>query len=155
MKKYRLEDIKKRQSLTEPPKGYFDKLPGIIQSKTAHKENSKTQTYWKGALRLIPVAAALALILFYTGVFKQTGAEQVNNYDEVIALLQEVATEDIIDYLGTIDLSTEELLEEVDINELSFEFQEEQDDNLLESLELDDASLIELYGDLEGEESLL
>lgn len=155
MKKYRLEDIKKDRVLHEPPAGYFDKLPGIIQAKTAHKTTNRRRTYLIGALRLVPAAAAVALIVYYTGIFGPDKGVVVGEVEEVMALLEEVPAEEVIEYLATIDLTTEEILEEVDINELSFEFQEEQDDNLLENLELDDASLIELYGDLAEDESLL
>ncbi len=149
MKKYRLDDINKGRVFTEPPEGYFDKLPGIIQAKTANKGSEKAKTYWIGALRLIPAAAAVVLILFYTGIFE---ANQVNDVDELLA---QVSTEDIIDYLGSVDLTTEEILEEVDFNELSLEFQNAEGDVLMEGLELDDDSLMELYGDLDDDESLM
>ena len=155
MKKYRLEDIKKNQVFSKPPADYFDKLPGIIQAKTAHKTANKGRRYWIGALRLVPVAAALALIIYYTGVFSPDKANVIGDVDEVMAELQDIATEDVIEYLAAIDLTTEQLIEEVDLNELSFDFQEGQDDNLLENLELDDAALIDLYGDLDDDESLL
>lgn len=147
MRKYRLEDIKKNRVFTAPPEGYFDKLPGVIQSKTAHKASRSTKTYWIGVLRVLPAAAALVLIMFYAGVFETRETPSVED------LLAEVSNEEIIDYLSSIDLSTEEILEEVDINELSLDFQESQ--NLMESLELDDADLIDLYGEWDEVEPLL
>lgn len=147
MKKYRLEDIKKDRVFTEPPQGYFDKLPGIIQAKTANKGSGKARIYWVGALRLIPAAAAVALILFYTGVFQ-------SKFD-VDQALSDVSAEDLIEYLGSADLTTEQILEEVDFNELSLEFQNDTDDVLLEGLEVDDDAIIEYFGELEEVESLM
>ena len=149
MKKYRLEDIKKDRVFSEPPQGYFDKLPGIIQAKTANKGSAKTRIYWIGALRLIPAAAAVALILFYTGVFQSKSSFDVDQ------VLSEVSTEDLIEYLGAVDLTTEQILEEVDFNELSLEFQNDTDDVLLEGLEVDDDAIIEYFGELEEVESLM
>jgi len=147
MKKYRLEDIKKDRVFTEPPADYFDKLPGVIQAKTAHKPRSRAKTYWMGALKLVPAAAAVVLILFYTGVLGPNGADPIDDP------LAEVTAEDLIDYLATVELTTDELLDEVDFSELSLELLETDQDQLLENLDLDDDSLIELYGDFVEDES--
>ncbi len=145
MKKYRLEDIKKGRVFTNPPADYFDKLPGVIQAKTAHKPRNRAKTYWMGALKLVPAAAAVVLILFYTGVL----GPNTTDSDP----LAEVSTEDLIDYLATVELTTDELLDEIDFSELSLELLEADQDQLLENLELDDDSFLELYGDFADDES--
>lgn len=148
MKKYRLEDLKKSRVFTEPPEGYFDKLPGIIQAKTAHKGLQKARSYWIGALRLVPAAAAVVLIALYFGVFKGPGVQDMD------LLLADVSSEDIIEYLEDIDLTSEQIYEEVDINELSLQFEEEQD-ALLENLEIEDETIIDIFDDLDSESVLL
>ena len=153
MKKYRLEEIRENSKsknnsvFTEPPVGYFDKLPGIIQAKTAHKAPNGPRVYWMGALKLVPAVAAVVLILFYTGVLGPK--TEVSSIESQLA---EVSTEDLIEYLASVDLTTEELLDEVDFTDLSLDFEEVDQNELLENLDLDDASLIELYGDLQEDE---
>ncbi len=153
MKKIRLEDLKKRQVLSEPPEGYFDRLPGIIQSKTAHKaktgRKAARQVYWIRALKLVPVAALLVIIALYSGIFT---ANDVNpDFEE---LLSQVSTEEIVLYLEELDISNEEILEGVDIKALSMEL-ENVDDPLMENLEIEDETLIELYEDFDLQDSLL
>lgn len=149
MKKYRLEDIKKSRVFTEPPADYFDKLPGVIQAKTANKSTNRARTYWMGALKLVPAAAAVVLILFYTGVLGPN--DTAPSFESQLA---EVSTEDIIEYLASVELTTDELLEEVDFTDLALDFEDADQNELLENLDLDDASLIELYGDL-GEDEVI
>ena len=146
MKKYRLDDIKKSRVFTEPPADYFDKLPGVIQAKTAHKATNKTRVFWMGALKLVPAAAAVVLILVYTGVLGPKPASDP---------LADVSTDDLIEYLATVELTTDEILEEVDFTDLSLDFENADQDQLLENLDLDDASLIELYGELEEDEEFI
>lgn len=148
MKKYRLEDLKKSQVFTEPPEGYFDKLPGIIQAKTAHKRPQKAITYWLGALRVVPAAAAVVLIALYLGLFRGESAPEMD------LLLADVSSEDIIEYLEELDLTNEEIYEEVDINELSLQF-EEDPDPLFDNLEIEDETFIEIFDDLDSESVLL
>ena len=150
MKKYRLEDIKKSRVFTEPPADYFDKLPGVIQAKTAHKTANRAKIYWMGALKLVPAAAAVVLILFYTGIIGPKAATPTIDQQ-----LSEVATEDIIENLASVELTTDELLEEVDFTDLSLDFEDADSDQLLENLDLDDTSLIELYGEYEDDEEFI
>lgn len=150
MKKFRIEDIDKRRVFTEPPEGYFDKLPGIIQSKTAHKErSSKSRVFFIRALKMVPVAALLILIALYSGVISLK--EDNPGFEE---LLSEVSSDDIIQYLEEIDISNEEILEEVDLTALSLEF-EQIEDPLLETLDIEDEALLQLYDEYEIQDSLL
>jgi|GEM_PF-2832063 len=150
MKKIKLEDLNKPQVFTKPPEGYFDRLPGIIQCKTAHKSSgSGYQVVWIRALKLVPAAAVLALIVFYSGLFSRQDA--VPGFD---ALLSEVSSEDIILYLQELEISNDEILEEVDLAALSPEF-ENIEDPLLNNLEIEDESLIQLYEEYNLQDSLL
>lgn len=150
MKKIRLEDLERRQVFTQPPEGYFDRLPGVIQSKTAHKSGSgDRQVVWINALKLIPVAAALGLIMFYIGLF--SSQESTPGFED---LLSEVTTEDIILYLEDMEISNEEILEEVDLTAFSLEF-ENHDDPLMDNLDIEDESLIQLYEEYDLQDSLL
>ena len=149
MKKYRLEDIKKQQVFTEPPEGYFDRLPGIIQAKTANKPVRRAQLYWVGVLRLVPLAAVVVLIALYSGLLNKK--ESGPGLDE---LLSEVTTDEIIQYLEDLDLTNEEILEEVDLMALSSEFEDLQD-RLIDNLNIEDETMIQLYDDFDVQDSLL
>lgn len=150
MKKFRLEDLERRQVFNKPPEGYFDRLPGIIQAKTAHQaSNGGRQLVWSRALKLVPVAALLVLLALYSGIFQ--GDDTEPGFE---ALLTEVSSEDIILYLEDLDISNEEILEEVDLKVLSLEL-DHMDDPLMNSLEIEDEALIQLYDDFDLQDSLL
>lgn len=149
MKKYRLEDIKKQQVFTEPPEGYFDRLPGIIQAQTANKPVRRPQLYWVRVLRLVPLAAVVVLIALYSGLLDKK--ESGPGLDE---LLSEVTTDEIIQYLEDLDLTNEEILEEVDLMALSSEFEDLQD-RLIDNLNIEDETMIQLYDDFDVQDSLL
>jgi hypothetical protein len=150
MKKFRLEDLEKRQVFNKPPEGYFDRLPGIIQAKTAHQAGKGgRQIVWSRALKLVPVAALLVLIALYSGIFQ--GDDTEPGFE---AFLTEVSSEDIIWYLEELDISNEEILEEVDLKALSLEL-DHMDDPLMNSLEIEDEALIQLYDDFDLQDSLL
>ncbi len=150
MKKFRLEDLEKRQVFNKPPAGYFDRLPGIIQAKTAHQAG-KTGRWasWVWALRLAPVAAMLVIIALYSGMFQQQLDDP--GFEEI---LSQVTSEEIILYLEELDISNDEILEEVDLKALSLEL-EQMHDPLMDNLEIQDESLIQLYEDFDLQDGLL
>ena len=147
--KYRLEDINKRQVFTKPPDGYFDKLPGIIQAQTANKPSERPLLYWVRAMKLVPAVAAIVLIVLYSGLLNYD--QSVPGLDEV---LSEVTSEDIIKYLENMELTNEEILEEVDLMALSLEF-EDMEDPLIENLDIEDETWMQLYDDAGVQDDLL
>jgi hypothetical protein len=150
MKKFRLEDINKQQAFTEPPEGYFDRLPGIIQSKTTQKERGPiTSILFIRALKMVPVAALLVLIAIFTGIIPMKEAKP--DFDEI---LSEVSSEDIIQYLEELDISNEEILEEADLAALSMEF-EAVEDPLMEALDIEDETILRLFDETKMEDGLL
>jgi hypothetical protein len=149
MKKHRLEDINKSQVFTEPPEGYFDKLPGILQARTANKPVKTARLYWVGALKLIPAAAAIVLIVLYSGLLNQK--ESAPGFEE---MLSEVTSDDILQYLEELDLTSEEILDEVDLRVLSLEF-EDMEDPLIDNLDIEDETLLQMYDDFDLQDSLL
>ena len=148
MKKFRLEDIEKRQVFNKPPDGYFDKLPAIIQSKTSGVKSTR-RVYWVTLLKLAPAAALLVLIVFYSGLLKDQ--EVVPQFEQILA---EVSNEDIIWYLEELDLTNDEILEAVDVTALSMDINDLRDP-LLEPLDIEDEALIELFDDMDLKDSLL
>ncbi|MEP2669259.1 MAG: hypothetical protein ABJH04_09715 [Cyclobacteriaceae bacterium] len=101
----KLEDIPKKNVFKEP-EGYFDELPGIIQSRIA-KEEAKPfgvpsfRLVLRYALPVLAVGFALFLI------FRQNDPMSANPEE----LLASVDTEALSSYLIESDLTTEELLD--------------------------------------------
>ena len=105
--------------------------------------------YWVGVLRLVPLAAVVVLIALYSGLLNKK--ESGPGLDE---LLSEVTTDEIIQYLEDLDLTNEEILEEVDLMALSSEFEDLQD-RLIDNLNIEDETMIQLYDDFDVQDSLL
>jgi hypothetical protein len=137
----RLEEIPKKD-IFEVPDGYFDKLPGVIQSRIADpRPASITVASYRLALKYAVPVVVITLAAFF--IFR--GNDPVSNNPE--EMLAAVSTEELATYLAESDISTEDLLDninldEVDINELSSnptlfdaEMEEGQLDDLLEEFE--------------------
>ncbi|RAV99521.1 hypothetical protein [Pseudochryseolinea flava] len=104
----KLEDIPKKQ-VFEVPEGYFDSLPTRIQSRITGRKSSHAFSLasfsWKYAL---PVVLLTAAGIFW---FSQSGSS--TNAENILA---SVETEDLVAYLEETDLSTDEILTEIDFN---------------------------------------
>lgn len=107
----RLEDIPKSAPFTTP-EGYFDTLPGKIQSRIAASHTSRqTSPALRYALRVGLAVILLAAAFFYYG----------SGNDNAEAILASVDTEDLIDYLEDTGLSTDEILENVNLTDTELE----------------------------------
>lgn len=102
----KLEDIPKKQ-VFDVPEGYFEKLPGIIQSRVASEAKEKyTQPVFSYAMRYaIPLVLVFALVVFWFN--------REVNVISAESILASIETEDLVAYLDDADLSTDELLEDV------------------------------------------
>jgi hypothetical protein len=106
----RLEDIPKK-NIFETPEGYFDELPGIIQSRIAEKSKSTSPFPSFGlALRYAVPILAIAIALFF--VFRPSAP--VGNPDELLA---SVSTEELTYFLVESDFTTDELLDLVELSD--------------------------------------
>jgi hypothetical protein len=107
----KLEDIPKK-NIFEVPDGYFEKLPGIIQSRVAKPEPIRL---WVTSLKYaLPILAIMAV-----GIFWFAGQTE-KSFDEQLAGIQ---TEQLIAYLNDSDLQIDNLSEtvswsEIDLTEL-------------------------------------
>lgn len=105
----KLEDIPKKQ-IYEVPDGYFDKLPGIIQSRVA--EQKARPVYMRFALRYAMPLVVLSIALFF--IFR--ASTPTRSPEELLAA---VSSEELTYYLVESDFSTEELLDNIDVNEVN------------------------------------
>ncbi|MBY0433130.1 MAG: hypothetical protein K2U26_03380 [Cyclobacteriaceae bacterium] len=99
----KLEDIPKK-NVFEVPEGYFDRLPGVIQSRIAEE---KKQTRWSVYLGFslkyaLPVLVIGAGIVFYLSRPAALSAEE---------LLATVDTQQLVAYLDETEVNSDELLE--------------------------------------------
>ena len=107
----KLEELPKK-SVFSTPDGYFDKLPAIIQQKAVDTDKvglaiSRLPIFY----RLAGPALALVMVLTY---FALRPSDQQFNVE---AMLDEVSTTELVGYLNESDISTEELLSMMDLEE--------------------------------------
>jgi len=115
----KLEDIPKK-NIFEVPEGYFEKLPGIVQSRVAVHSKSKT-TQWVFALRYaLPILILAGIGIFW---FNNTPAYQ---YNELEADLEALQPSQLSIYLNDTDLSTEDLVETITWSDDDLEELEDQ-----------------------------
>jgi hypothetical protein len=104
----KLEDISKNHPF-KVPEGYFDKLPGIIQARMAEKTDVKeAKPYFRYALQYALPVVVLAIVAI---IYLVPGDPQ-----SVDSMLASVSTEELIAYLEQSEITTEELLESMDLN---------------------------------------
>ena len=105
----KLEEIPKK-NVFEVPEGYFDRLPNVIQSRVAAR---KDEPVWPVYLRLslryaLPAVAIGLALLFYL------------NRPSIVAtedLLANVDTASLVTFLEETDVSTDDLLENVPLDQ--------------------------------------
>lgn len=101
----KLEDIGKKEIFTVPDK-YFDELPGIIQARISPAPQRQIAYGWKWA-----VAVSMACLLV-AGIFVFWPTTQQQSPDQILAA---VPTQDLILYITNSDITTEELLDYLDL----------------------------------------
>lgn len=134
----KLEDIKKKNIYSVPDK-YFDRLPAIIQSRVNEKKPVLGLSLnWSLAFKVAAPALALVLILFYFGI--STTDNSTLSSDELLA---QVSADDLIAYLGTTDITIDEILEELDLSNLELDFYEEGP--IMQDMDLNDEEIEALF----------
>jgi hypothetical protein len=133
----KLEDIPKKQ-IFEVPEGYFEKLPGIIQSRVA-TEHKETSLWGARSLRLQYVLPAVVLIA--AGIFWFTQSPSDLTTENILASVQ---TQDLVTYLGEADFTTEELLDDADLDAEDAR----QIEGTVYEFSLDDSALEEIIDDI-------
>ncbi len=129
----KLEDIPK-QEIFNVPEGYFDKLPNIVQSRIEQKHAHTLQPNFKIVwLYALPLIVLLAIGSFwFISIKNQTPSSEI--------MLAEISTEDLIIFLNSTEISTDELLENelldgVDATQIESEvYQQNFDTKDLESI---------------------
>ena len=109
----KLEDIPKNNPF-KVPEGYFDKLPGMIQARISEKSDVKeAKPYFRYALQYALPVVVLAIVAVIYLIPPTT-----QNAD---ALLASVSTDELVAYLEESEITTEELLEGMTLDNESVE----------------------------------
>ena len=148
-KRITLDQISKK-NFQQVPEGYFDQLPSMIQTKIDEESKVKTPVFTVGFnWQTASIAAAVVLILVFSGVFNT-----VDSSRSVEDILAEVSVDDIIDYLDYSEISTIEIVAELDIDEADIDAFLENDIQLLNNEEFENMDELDLYQEFGIDESV-
>lgn len=132
-----LNDLNKK-NIYKVPERYFDDLPGKIQRRI-EAEKAQPETGINVALWmrfLAPAVAAMLIAVIWIGSQKPV---ETGTADDYLTLLNEVSSENLVDYLELEGISSEEIMENVDFQHLEGSF-EVSDGDYLEYLIEEDIS---------------
>lgn len=105
----KLEDIPKKKDLFNVPEGYFDNLPSVIQNRISTDAKAPQMSVRVMLAYVVPVLTFLIIgLIWYSKTSKDS--------QDVESMLAAIPTETIMEYLDESDLSTEEILTDVDFN---------------------------------------
>ena len=131
-----------RKKPYQVPDGYFEGLPDSISNRiTEETINKKTIAFtpglnWQTSL----IAATLTLLAVFYSTFQPVVVEE-----DPQQILAEVSIDDILEYLDYADLTTSEILAEVNFEETEIDDFIENDIQLLNSTEIESLDIDELY----------
>jgi len=103
----KLDDIPKK-NVFDVPDGYFEKLPGVIQSRVAKPERLASWNPW-----LITRVAVPVLLLVGAGIFWFSQPQRITGYADIEYELGQIDQEQLSLFLDDNELQAEELMETV------------------------------------------
>ena len=139
----KLGNIEKK-NIYDVPDGYFDQLPAVIQSKAVTKTKIEYRL-WTAPATKWALASAFVLVIGYFALFNNEDHSRTPE-----ALLAEVETQQLIDYLTLAEITADETIEDLDYNEIDFVFDSSPTD-LFDDPPLEDLEYF-LEGDIEVNE---
>lgn len=138
----KLEDIKKENIYTVPDK-YFDQLPSRIQTRVYKKKPVwGLPFHWNLAYKIAGPVLVVLLLTIYLGVPRFGNSEL--SAEEILA---QVNTEDLVAYLQTTDITTDEIIEEVDFTNIDLDFYEQEP--IMQNMQMNEKdidALLDEYG---------
>lgn len=143
----KLEDIKKKNIYSVPDR-YFDQLPTRVQSRVNEKKPVLGLSLnWNLTLRVAGPILAVVLIVFYFGINNNYTGQSTDD------LLAQVTTEDLIAYLETTDITTDDIIEGLDFSTVDLDFYEEGP--IMQNMEMSDEEIDALFDEYGIEGDLL
>jgi len=138
----KLEDIKKENIYTVPDK-YFDQLPTRIQTQVYKKKPVLGFSLnWHLAYKIAFPALAVLLMVFY--FVAPRFANSAQSAEEILA---QVSTEDLVAYLQTTDITTDEIIEVVDFTNIDLDFYDHEP--IMQNMQMNEKdidALLDEYG---------
>ncbi|MDH4089410.1 MAG: hypothetical protein OEV74_02875 [Cyclobacteriaceae bacterium] len=105
----KLEEIPKKE-VFNVPEGYFDKLPGIIQARVTAPDK---RIFIRPAFSFTLRYALPVIVIFTLGIFWFVRQGETATAESILATIE---TEDLVAYLYSSDLTTDELLDNVSLD---------------------------------------
>ena len=143
----KLEDINKKNIYSVPDK-YFDRLPGRVQARIEAKKPREIFTLnWSLTYKVAaPALAMVMLVLFFwfDGPAKSQSAE---------SLLAQIDTDDLVAYLQTTHITTEEIIESIDFSDIDMDLSNETP--LMNGIEMNEESINSILDEFVVDEDLL
>ena len=141
--KIKLDKIEKK-SIYAVKESYFETLPSKVQERVIDLERRKQPAFiMTRALKVaLPVIALIIMSVYFGLKLEQSPVD-------VQAMIDEVATEELISYLNDSELSTEEILSLININELDIDGMYEEEIDFIKEDEIDE--FLDMYPDYESE----
>lgn len=137
------------KNIHKVPEGYFEDLPQIIQAKAV--ESAKVKSIPKFVFQLKYAIPVLLILIVATVMFFNNSEEEGSN---VGTLLSEVSTEELIQFLEESEITTDEILAEVDFTEMELEF-EYEDTGILDDNDISEDELNGFLDDFSGSADFL
>ncbi|MEQ9286633.1 MAG: hypothetical protein RIG77_06970 [Cyclobacteriaceae bacterium] len=109
------------------PDGYFEKLPSTIQARAIDTTRSKTPSFGMANQRVKWALVPVLLAIFLIG-YSLWHSENNESFD-ADQLIAQVSSEDLVAYLEMSDISTEEIISEIDFGHIDLDT--ETDETLL------------------------
>ncbi len=144
----KLEDIKKENIYTVPDK-YFDQLPTRIQTRVYKKKPVFSLLFnWNLAYKIAsPIAIALLLVIYF-GVPRFSNSTLTA--EEILA---QVSSDDLVAYLQTTDITTDEIIEEIDFAIIDLDFDDQ--DPIMQEMQINEKDIDALMDEYGIEDDLL
>ena len=139
----RLDKIEKK-AIYSVNETYFDNLPTRIQERVIELERQKQPAFvMSRALKFALPVIAIVIMSIYFGIRFENAPVDVQ------AMIDEVATEELVAYLNDSELSTEEILSLIDISELDIDGMYNEDIEFVEDTDLDE--FMDMYPEFEND----
>lgn len=138
----KLEDIKK-DNIHQVPEGYFEELPQKIQARIAQPKPSTSMFLLHSLKYAIP-----ALLLAAVSIYYLTNQKPADISPE--DMLAEVSTSELINFLEDSEITTEEIIENIDITSTDIRFEQEDTELLNDFNETELEELLDEYDDFEA-----
>lgn len=148
-KRIKLDSIPRR-NFQQVPEGYFDQLPSMIHKRIETESKSKSRVITIGFnWQTAAIAAAITLVLVFSGIFKSFSPPA--SAEDILA---EVSVEEILEYLDYSEITTNEIIAVLNVDENDIDDFIENDILLLNNDEFESINELDLYQEFGIEENV-